>query len=466
MPVKLRITLLFTVLAGLILGIVCVFVYYYFENSRTASIKTRLTNRAITVGRLLSQREIFSNELIRRIDSSTSFVLKNNVILAYNSNNQKIYSYSSLTGDSLDVSQQLIDNARKRGKITFTAGNKEAVAYRYVANGMELVTIAAGEDAEGKEDLHSLFNILMVSFLAGLSLAGLGGYYFSKRLLKPINKIATDVKDISAMSLSRRLVTGTANDEWHHLSTTLNDLLNRLQESFDIQKRFISNASHELSTPLTSISSQIEVSLQRERNAGEYKEVLQSIYQDVMHMSNLTQTLLQFAQASGTPGGLEIALVRIDEVLLRLPSEVVKANKGYSVLLNFDELPDEEEGLLVFGNEHLLFTAIKNIVMNACKYSNNHQAVVWLHSTEAGLKVVVEDKGIGIPEEDLPMIFQPFYRVNDNKQREGFGLGLSLASRIINLHKGRVEVQSELGKGTTFTIHLPGAKQFISEGKS
>jgi signal transduction histidine kinase len=246
------------------------------------------------------------------------------------------------------------------------------------------------------------------------------------------------------------------------LSTTLNALLNRLQQSFDLQKRFIANASHELSTPLTSISSQIEVSLQRERAAEEYRKVMKSIHQDVLHMSKLTQTLLEFAKASGSAGGLEIALVRIDEVLFRLPSDIAKMNKAYSVSFEFGELPAEDDKLLVFGNEELLFTAIKNIVMNACKYSHNHEAVVKLVVQTEEIIITVQDTGIGIPEAELAHIFQPFYRVNDNRIKEGFGLGLSLASRIIKLHKGEINVLSTLGKGTVFTISIPCCKP-ISE---
>ncbi len=463
MGVKFKITLFFTVLVIFILGLVSVFVYYYFANSRAASISSRLTNRAITIGRLLSQREIFSNELIIRIDSSTSFVMKKNVIEAYDSNNQLIYAYSSMLKDSLRPAKEILDVAREKGILVYNQGEKEAVAYAYKDNGSDLVIIAAGEDRDGKEDMERLSRILLVSFLAGTSLAGLGGYYFSTRLLKPVNQIANDVKDISAQNLSRRLQTGPVLDEWHHLSSTLNDLMNRLQESFDIQKRFISNASHELSTPLTSISSQIEVSLQRERSVEAYKKVLHSIYQDVVHMSNLTQTLLQFAQASGTPGGLEIALVRIDEIVLRMPFELSKTNNRFTVQLNFDELPEEEERLCVFGNEHLLFTAIKNIVMNACKYSDNHQAIVTLSINAIGVVVTIKDNGIGIPAADMPLIFQPFYRAGNHHQPQGFGLGLSLASRIVGLHKGKISVASQPGKGTTFTLLLPVAKTFMNE---
>jgi signal transduction histidine kinase len=286
----------------------------------------------------------------------------------------------------------------------------------------------------------------------------ISGYFFSKGLLLPIKNISKDVAEISAQNLARRIKTGKSKDEWYELSETFNELLNRLQESFDMQRRFISNASHELSTPLTAILSQLEVNLKRERSAEEYRNVLQSIYQDVQHLAKLTQTLLEFAKASGNTGGLEIDLVRVDELILNLPSAISKINSVYSVKIDFDQLPEEEEGLLVFGNETLLFTAINNVVINACKYSDNHEAVVSLQAADKTVSIFVKDTGQGIDSSEIDKIFQPFYRIGDTRTEGGFGLGLSLVNRIIKIHKGTIHVTSEVGKGTVFHIELPAAK--------
>ncbi|WP_157580682.1 sensor histidine kinase [Segetibacter koreensis] len=457
MPARIRITLLFTSLVFVILGLVCLSAYYFFNISRINTVKIRLTNRAITFGRLLSLSDVFSNQLIKSIDSATSMAYQNKIIEAYDYKNNRIYEYSSRRGDSLQIDKELLNNARIKGEIYFTIGKKEVIAYHYADNKSRMVVIAAGEDVEGRQNLYRLSKILLVSFCGGLLVAFTGGYFFSKGLLNPIKKIADDVNDISAQNLSRRIKSGKVKDEWAYLSDTLNSLLNRLQESFDLQKRFIANASHELSTPLTSVSSQIEVCLQRERTEDEYRKVLKSVWQDVLHMSKLTQTLLEFAKASGSAGGLEIALVRIDEVLFRLPYEMAKTNRGYSVLFEFDDMPEEQEKLLVFGNEELLFTAIKNIVINSCKYSPNREAIVRLSIQNEKIVISVQDNGVGIPEAELAHIFQPFYRVNDDRIREGFGLGLSLASRIIKLHNGEIRVVSQPEQGSLFTIHLPAA---------
>jgi len=452
MPVRLRITLLFATIVLAILTMVCGAIYYFSYTNRIKNISTRLINRAISTGRLLSQSEIFDHELIRKIDSSTTVTMTDKTVQVYDYLNQKIYTYSDVANDTLDVGRNILDDARIKGHIYFRLGKKDAVAYHFTSNNYRVVMVVAAIDNDGSAKLNQLAIILWLSLLGGILIAVAGGYIFSERLVRPIRKIADEVNEISAQSLARRIATGNSRDEWSYLSLTLNQLLNRLQESFEVQRRFISNASHELSTPLTSISSQLEVSLQRDREAGQYRQVMHSIYQDVRHLSKVTQTLLEFAKASGTPGGLEIEPVRIDEVLMRLPGDIAKLDNRYFVLLTFDELPPEEDGLLVLGNEGLLFTALKNIATNACKYSSNHTAKIRLSASSHQVNIVIADEGKGIPEEELTRIFQPFYRINSDDSVAGFGLGLSLASRIIKLHKGEISVSSVVGKGTIFTV--------------
>lgn len=457
MPVKLRITLLFGSIVLLILLLVCGSVYYFSWTGRTNDMVLRLTNRAITRARLMGQPN-FDQSLLRTIDSATMMALKDRTLEAYNYLGEKIYSYSDEPDDTLTVDNQVLDDARVKGTVYFRIGKKEAVAYHHVDPNKRIVVIAAAYDEMGLDKLQQLRRILWASFLSGSIIAFAAGFFFSGRLLRPIKKIADDINEISAQDLNRRIQAGKVPDEWQYLSETLNQLLNRLQESFDTQRRFIANASHELSTPLTSISSQLEVSLQKDREADKYRTVMQSVYQDVRHLGKLTQTLLEFAQASGNPGGLEIYPVRIDEILMALPADVNKLNPDYVVALNFGNMPSEDDALIVFGNTELLFTAIRNIVVNACKYSDDHKAVVMLDAADHQFIITVEDRGIGIPDSELKYIFQPFYRVNNTGATEGFGLGLSLANRIIKLHKGSITVNSRPGEGTLFRIELPAAK--------
>jgi signal transduction histidine kinase len=460
MPVKIRITLLFTLLVWGILTLVCASVYYFSYTNRIKDIQTRLANRAITTGRLLGQGGVFDQALIRKIDASTSVAMKDKIVEAYDAFDKRIYWYSDNTADTIRTNRAVIDRARvEKSPIYFKQGAKDAIAFYYRDENASFVIIAAAYDEAANEKLRHLRLVLTLSFVGGILISVIGGYLFSISLLRPLRRISDEVNEISARNLARRIRSAGANakDEWFYLSDTLNQLLNRLQESFEIQGRFIANASHELSTPLTSISSQLEVALQRMRSVEEYRKVIQSVYQDTQQLNKLTQTLLEFARASGTAAGLEIDLIRIDEILLRLPGEISKTNDLFSVTLEFEQLPEAEEALLVFGNEELLFTAIKNIVSNACKYSEDHHATVRLSIQGNEISVSIEDRGRGISEEEWESIFQPFYRTEDGHSVPGFGLGLSLARRIVQLHKGRITVDSAVGKGSAFHVRLPTA---------
>ncbi len=456
MPVRIRITLLFALAVFVILSLLCGVVYYVSYNNRLELIKTRLTNRGLNTMNLLNKSAVFNSELVQKVDSTTSFQFRDKEIQVYDKNNQKVYFFSDKPADVLTIDPQLLSDARKQGSVYFTKGKREVMALH--SKEKDMVIVSATYDEAGLKYLSQLKTILLLSLLGGTVLSLGGGYIVSGRLLQPIKHIADDVNEISAKNLNRRIKTGTSGDEWYYLGETLNSLLNRLQESFEVQRRFISNASHELSTPLTSVSNQLEVSLQRNREAEEYRNVMRSVQQDVLHMSKLTQTLLEFAKASGSAGGLEIEPVRVDEIILQVVNELPRIDSRYLVKPDFADMPTEEDKLLVYGNGELLLTAVKNIVLNACKYSSTNTAVVSLRVKTKEIVIEVIDTGPGIPASELEYIFQPFYRTASANSQEGFGLGLSLANQIVKLHKGFIYVKSDQQISTSFIIILPSSK--------
>jgi len=453
--------LLFALIVLTILMLVCISVYYFSYTSRLNNIKVRLTNWAITTGKLLSQSAVFDQKLVLKIDASTTLAMKHKTVQAYDYMNSRKYVYSDDASDTVHFNSAILDKARAGNDVYFFSGNREGIAHHFTDNNFGMVMVAAARDEEGMRKLQQLKFILLLSFAGGIFIALAAGYFFSKQLLIPLRKIADEVNKISVQNLEERIKAGNGKDEWDYLSNTLNRLLNRLQESFDIHRRFISNASHELLTPLTSVSSQLEISLDRDREAREYRVVMSSVYQDVRKLGKLTQTLLEFARASGDPGGLEIDLVRIDEILLAMPGEITKLNDAYHVTIAFGELPEEDEKLLVFGNEALLFTAIKNIVINACKYSDDHTALLRLSCLQNVITISIKDEGKGISTAERENIFQPFYRADEKNMEQGFGLGLSLAQQIIKLHKGQISFESIIAKGSTFIIVLPSAGSLL-----
>jgi len=460
MKIKYRITLLFTVVVTAILLLLCISVYYFSNLNREIEFRERIKNRAITTVSLLIKVAGINKDILRRIDETTLVSLEQKSFVVYDYNDKEVYSYTDEGATPVKVTTAILERTKMKGEYYFIRKSRDVVAIRYEDNGNQYIVVGAAYDKDGFQKLSELKFILIFSFITGVLITFLSGLFFSKRLVVPIQKITSEVKEISSQNLSRRIDIREPKDELYQLSSTFNELLNRLQESFEIQRRFIANASHELSTPLTSVSSQLEITLQNERSADEYRSVIYSVYDDVKSLTQLTRSLLEIAKASGTSDGIELSLVRIDELLMRLPAELRKADSKYLIELHFETFPDNEDKLLVFGNTDLLYSAIKNIVVNACKYSENHTANVSLFFSDNELQIVVSDEGPGIKEDEITLVFQPFYRGEEVTVKQGFGLGLPLASRIIKLHKGTITVNTVKGKGSAFTITIPIARSF------
>lgn len=460
MKIKYRITILFTLLVTFILFFVCASIYYFSDLNRQLDFQRRLRNRALSTISLLVKVEGIDRELLQRIDQNMLISLREKSVIVYDHTNKEIYRFRDEGATLERASNRILQYARENGEYVYTNGNRDVIAIKYRAGNQEYISVAAAYDKEGIEKMSELKFVLLVSFISGTLITLLSGLIFSSRLVVPIKKINSEVKEISSQNLSRRIILNETKDELYELSSTFNELLTRLQQSFEIQRRFIANASHELSTPLTSISSQLEITLQNSRTAEEYKTVLLSVYDDVKNLNRLTRSLLELAKASGTSDGMELSLVRIDELLMKLPVELRKTNERFKVELHFDTFPDDEDKLLVFGNGDLLDSAIKNIVLNACKYSDDNTANVGLNFSDDELRIVVIDQGPGIKKEEHLLVFQPFFRGNKETTTEGFGLGLSLASRIIKLHKGNIQLDNNEPHGSIFTIALPIARKF------
>lgn len=432
----------------------CYAVYYFSSLNRKESFQSRLRNRALTTAKYLIEITEINQDLMKRIDENTVLSLQDKSVAVFNYLNEIIYENSDLPEDTLTITKDILDLARIKGEHFFKMGKRDALSIQYTDEFNRYVIVVAAYDRVGLEQLSDLRLILVSSFIAGLIITVIIGYYFSIRLVQPIKGIIDEVNDISSHNLTKRIQAGEKHDELNQLAETFNQLLDRLQESFEIQRRFISNASHELSTPLTSITSQIGITLQKERGPEEYRAVLESVYSDVKQMGQLTRSLLEIAQ-TGSHGAIELRKVRIDEMLMKISSELKKINPSYVAHLDFDEFPENDGDLLVFGNADLLSSALKNLIANACKFSYTNEAIVRLTFQPSKLYITISDRGIVIPAEELNNIFQPFYRADNAKGKEGFGLGLALANRIIRLHKGRIEVSSSEESGTTFEVCLP-----------
>jgi two-component system, OmpR family, sensor histidine kinase ArlS len=460
MKIRYKIMLLFTLQVTAIILLLGFCVYYFSSLERKIVFQKRLRSRANYTAQLFSILGDSSSSILSRVDStSTAGLLPQRSIEIFGSNGNMLYRFEKQDSLHFVIDKNILNDADKLNEKYFRMGNREAIALKYTGIKNKFIVVVAAFDADGLQHLGDLLKILFGSMIAGELLTALIGFLFSRQLVKPVSQIIYEVNEISSYNLNYRLKVGKSKDELNQLANTFNQLLERLQKSFNIQRRFISNASHELSTPLTSISSQLEVTLQKERSAAEYQDVLISINEDVIQMRQLTKSLLEIAKADAE-GNIELKEVRIDEILLKVTSEVKKINYVYKVDLFFGVFPDDERDMMVFGNVELLHSAIKNIIENGCKYSTDKTSRIDLLYENHLVILHVKNNGNVIAAEEIQKIFQPFYRGNNATNYKGFGLGLALAKGIARIHKGNINVQSEIEEGTIFSITIPSVSAF------
>jgi signal transduction histidine kinase len=456
MKVRYKITLAFILLTITLLAALCIITYYITAGQQKRDFDRRLFNRTSTIASLLSKLPVNGYQVLSTIDSSTSNLLSAITIHVYNDSNASIYEFSRNVADSFDVDPEILNKARKQGMVNTSLGEREMVAVYYKKSITPIVVVTSAIDKNGRNNLNELSNALLTAFLAGIFLSFVIGWIFSVQLLKPVERIATMVDAISANNLQERLTESKVNDEWNRLSVTFNGLLQRLQDSFEIQGRFISNASHELSTPLTSVSNQIDVILQNSRSTEEYLAVLQSVRMDVHHMSELTRQLLNMARTA-RGGTVNTEPVRVDEIIMELPALLKKISPDYNALLSFDELPENEALCTVNGNYELLLSAFRNIAENGCKYSPDHTIHISLLFRGTRITVLFSNQYESFDALETEKIFEPFQRGSNAVKEPGYGLGLSLTRRILLLHRGGIKAEINNGNTLLISVVLPSS---------
>jgi two-component system, OmpR family, sensor histidine kinase ArlS len=452
-----KITLLFSLIVTAILLVVSLSVYYFTLLERRNIFYKRLSSRASNNAQIFSYDRDTTRRFLDRINMSTYELLPDKSVEIYNVRGEMIYQYRTQPAHVTGATHEVISQAIMNGQYSYeVSGGREALAVHYTEGGDGIVVVVAASDVDGWRQLQQLKQIFLISLLIGAGISLAAGHFFSKELLRPVARMIREVNEISSHSLSKRLKTGDTQDELNQLSATFNKLLDRLQEYFIAQRRFVSNASHELSTPLTSISSQLEVTLQRERSTDEYRQVMYSVQEDVVELSQLTKSLLEIAK-TGSEGSIALNEVRIDEILFKTMGDIKKINAVYQVELDFNQTDEQENSFLVFGNADLLYIAIKNIVENGCKYSPDNTARINLSFGNGITAISVSSLGKQIIPEEHDRLFQPFYRSGDSNGTGGFGLGLALAQRIISLHKGEIKINWDEKSGNVFVVMLPSA---------
>jgi len=342
--------------------------------------------------------------------------------------------------------------------------------------------VQAGASLEGVDaTLQRASAILLVLTPSVLLVGMLGGWLLVGRSLKPVDEMTRAALEIESSSLDRRIVPPRTDDEIGRLAAAFNEMIARLDRSFRQIQQFTADASHELKTPLTTMRGEAEVALMRDLTPAEYRQVLRSIIEEVERMSAIVENLLLLARTDANAVQLRRETVAFHEVVMTVYEQMEAIARRKGVSLEIEEIDEAH----LEGDPLWLQQVVTNLLNNAIKYTPEGGEVrVALKGEIRGRKgkggedngdipllpppspsfpfavLSVSDTGVGIPPEHLPHIFDRFYRVDAGRSRDagGSGLGLNIVKWAVEAHGGTIEVSSEVGKGTTFTVRLPQSK--------
>lgn len=452
MQLRRKLTLLYLTLFVSILLISFTAIYFWFAEYRKTEFYDRMHKKAMSITELLIDVEEVDNELLKKIDDTRPASLPEEKIVIYNHRNEKIYSNPV---DDLVISHDVFKKIRLERRVEYIEAEYEVLGFYYTGKYDRVVVAIAAKDIYGFSKLYRLRVILIAVSLITVVLVFFSGQYFIGKALNPITSLIEQIDKITINNLNERLNEGNGKDELAHLARTFNKVMKRLDTSIQMQRIFIANASHELRTPLTVITGQLEVALMKERAPEAYKAVIQSVADDIIAVNQMANRLLLIAQATSNFASIEMSKIRIDDVIWEGAREIKRFHANYQINLTLAETIDDDTQLLIRGNLQLLKAAVTNLLENGCKYADNHR--VDAHIRHENKKAVIEFKnnGKGIQPQELPYVFEPFYRGKNAQGQRGQGIGLSLVKNIIELHKGNIEVTSEPGTSTCFTIFLP-----------
>lgn len=338
------------------------------------------------------------------------------------------------------------------GPLARTRGELREVALSGPQGTRVLVGRSLGPE---RREMARFLRVLLGAGALALGVALAGGWLLVGRVVAPIERMTRTAASISASDSSRRIDVGRTERELGELARTLNGAFDRLSEAFARQTRFTADASHELRTPLAVVLAQLELALRKERSAAEYRETLATCLDAARRMKGVVEGLLTLARADAGEAPLERQAVDLGAVVGETAAMLAPLAAEKGVSLAFDGGRAEAT-----GDRNLLRQMATNLLANAVAYNRPGGSVQASLRTEGGTAVLeVRDTGIGISAEDLPHVFDRFYRADKARSREmgGSGLGLAITKWIVEAHGGTIGLESRVGEGTTVRVRLPRA---------
>ncbi len=446
MKISTRLSLAFSLIASTIFIVFGVSVYWFASTHRISEFRERLHERVLITEKIYLEKESFSKSEFDLIKKQFSNTLPNETEEVIEIQKGQQLSFKQ------NYPQLIADNFRLKDTYFFEYETIQGLSKQFKIKGKEYVIIVAAVDETGLKNLLFLKNRIMLLIGIGIPLLLIGSFVITKKALAPLTQKITRANEIGISSLHQRLTVINSEDEIGKLAIAFNNLLDRLEDSFEAQKAFISNASHEIKNPLTAIMGEAEVAASKTRTPAEYMESLNHILTEAETLNTTVTNLLQLSKITANEDGVQFEKLEFIAFLKEVKTSFDFVTPGNKIVV---DIKGANTSIMIWGNKGLLKAAIFNMLDNACKFSSNGVVYISLSASKNQLMIEIADHGIGISKTDITKIKAPFYRGNNTVQIKGSGIGLSLTDKIISLHQGFLHIQSELGEGTAVEIRLP-----------
>jgi signal transduction histidine kinase len=450
MKIKDRLALYFALITAVTLTIVLAVIYISFNSTVRSDFFSRLNDRAkITVQLYFKADEISSDSLIN-IRKRFSRQLTGEVIRIYNDKNQPVL----IKDKGLQWNDKLIESVRQSKSLVLYEGARQTVGNYVKDDEGNFVVMISAVDVQGNKRLDDLIEIMVVLLISTIAVLFFIGRWFAQKALEPIDRMVEQMQMVRASNLSLRIDEGNGKDELSILASNFNRLLSHLQNAFELQQSFVTNASHELRTPVTSIIGEVEVALHKTRTEAEYNQLLTSVLTDAERLKDTITGLLDLAQVDMNFTQAILTPVAVDELMWELRDYWTKRMGPGTFTINVLHLPEDPDQVLLAANRSLLTIAFNNIIGNAYKFSENQPVTCDLFIDDQKMEIRISDRGVGIPPSERQRVFNSFYRASNAQSFNGNGVGLYVTGKIIELFGGTIDIDPHVTEGSTFVIQF------------
>ncbi len=452
MNIKTSLTFKFTAIVAGILLAFSLFTYQFSEIFREDEFTHRLKNVSQNVVVNYLDKEELSTDILKLLYEKQLNRFPQERLIIADENYEVIFASQKTKEIEIDLLKELYKTGTE---FVLNLGDTEYVAYIIPHQYKNYFIVSSAIDVAGQAKLKYLRSVLLFLNIGCIFIAAISGWYFSKQALQPIKDVVSSVDTITERNLYQRVNIGNGKDEIAKLAIVFNKMLERIEQSFILQKMFVANASHEFRTPLTSMKGQIEVLLLHKRTEEEYKRTFNSLLEDIQSLISLINGLTELAKANADFPNTNLIPISIVDVIMDTKEELIKRNPNYKIQLKWGDFPEEEPLLEMIGDYSLLKSAFSNLLDNACKFSHDETCEIVVTFHKLSIEVNIIDHGMGIHKEELKHVFEAFYRSNESRHVPGYGIGLSLVKKTIDLHHGKINIQSEYNVGTKIQVILP-----------